>query len=79
LPRQDGNQNGWIKGYAVYVSDNPDQWGNPVTEGNFEKTSALKKVAFPEPVKAQHIRFVAKNGFGNDVYASTAEINVIIE
>lgn len=36
LPRQDRNQNGWIKGDAVYLTEDPDQWGELVTEGEFE-------------------------------------------
>ncbi len=79
LPRQDGNQNGWIKNYAVYTSHQPGQWGEPAAQGTFDRTADLKQVAFSEPVEAQYIHFVAKNGFGNDVYASAAEINVIIE
>ncbi len=79
LPRQDGNQNGWIKGYALYLTENQDQWGEPVAKGEFEKTSALKTVELRKPLKAQYIRFVATSGFGNDAHTSASEINVIIE
>ncbi|MBN1795147.1 MAG: discoidin domain-containing protein [Sedimentisphaerales bacterium] len=79
LPRQDGNQNGWVKGYAVYLNQHPEQWGEPATEGEFEETSAIKEVTFPDTVEARYIRFVAKSGFGDDVFTSAAEISVIIE
>ena len=33
LPRQDGNPNGWIKGYEVFVSLDGKEWGQPIAQG----------------------------------------------
>ncbi|RYD60993.1 MAG: hypothetical protein EOP83_18085, partial [Verrucomicrobiaceae bacterium] len=45
LPRQDGT-NGRIRGYRFYGSEDGISWGNPIAEGNFGSSSALKKVMF---------------------------------
>ena len=40
LPRQD-MLNGWIKEYAVYISADGKDWGNPVAQGSFEYTENM--------------------------------------
>jgi len=79
LPRQDGNPNGWIKEYAVYVSDERNNWGKPVAQGVFEKNASAKSIYFNEVASGQYIRFVAMNGFGQDVFTSVAELKLIIK
>ena len=32
-PRQDKNRNGWIKDYAVYLSEDGQTWGAPAARG----------------------------------------------
>ncbi len=78
LPRQDGNPNGWIKEYCVYVSSTPDQWGEPIAQGTFKRDASLKTIQFENVVKTRYLRFKAKNGFGNDVFASIAEVNLLL-
>lgn len=79
LPRQDGNPNGKVKEYAVYVSNRLGQWGNPVAHGIFESGSAQQTVTFSDSTKGQFIRFISNGGFGEDPFTSIAELNLMIE
>ncbi|MCX6894431.1 MAG: discoidin domain-containing protein, partial [Verrucomicrobia bacterium] len=44
LPRQDGIQNGYIKDYAVFISADGKDWGEPVATGVFKKSAELQTV-----------------------------------
>jgi len=75
LPRQDMS-NGWISKYQIYLSDNPDNWGDPVATGTLPRGRAKMKIMF-ESQKARFIRFVALEGIDNQIFASIAELNII--
>ncbi len=78
LPRQDGSQNGWIKDYAVFVSDDGKHWGEPVAGGLFQRDAELKTVMFAKPVEARFLKLQAKSSFRQkQPYASLAELNLI--
>ncbi|HWF17953.1 MAG TPA: discoidin domain-containing protein, partial [Verrucomicrobiae bacterium] len=77
LPRQDGNQNGWIKDYLLYTSLDGENWGDPVARGTFTKTRRLKTVKFSAPTRAKFIKLVAESGYADGSWASLAEFNVI--
>ena len=76
LPRQDGNQNGWIKDYACYVSDDGQAWGEPVAQGTFTDDANLKTVTLREARRARFLRLVALSSFGPGPWASLAELQV---
>ncbi len=77
LPRQDGNPNGFIDEYAVYLSSDANHWGPPIIRGRFANNSALKTIRFNESAAGQYLRFVALSGFDSDIFTSIAELNVI--
>ena len=77
LPRQDNNHNGWIKDYAIYVSDKPEDWGQPVAQGAFAEDAHLKTVKFVPPRAGRFVRFVATSGFGSSPWAAIAELDMI--
>jgi len=79
LPRQDYNQSGWIKEYAVYVSDSGSNWGDPVARGTFEKDAYLKTIHFEQEITTRYLRFEAISGFDNDVLTAIAEIELIVK
>jgi beta-galactosidase len=79
LPRQDGSQNGNIKGYKVQVSRDGKNWGDTVCEGNFENNAKEQKVLFTKPVKARYLRFTALSSQNGNDFASGAEFTVIAE
>jgi hypothetical protein len=76
LPRQDGNHNGWIKGYEVFVSADGQGWGDPVSTGTWSNDDGLKTITFARPVSGRFVRFVAKSGHANGPWASLAELDV---
>ena len=77
-PRDDGSQNGWIKDYAVYISNDGKNWGEPVAAGAFPRNAELQVIKFAGPVKARCLKLVAKSGFEpSQPYSSLAKLDVI--
>ena len=75
VPRQDGNPNGTIAGYAVSVSDDGLTWGSAAT-GTFAATTAEKTIRFPAQA-GRFVRLVALSEIrGNPSFTSAAEVNV---
>ncbi len=78
LPRQDGNKNGWIKHYAIYLSQDGQAWGDPAAQGSFEPQPAQKTVAFPQPTPARFVKLVAQSAFDDQPFASLAELGLLL-
>jgi hypothetical protein len=78
LPRQD-LVGGRIASYAVYVSEDGKQWGNPVANGKFAKTGDMQKVLFSQPRQARFIRLVALSEVGGHKWAAIAELDIIAD
>jgi hypothetical protein len=77
LPRQDGNSNGWIKGWAVYASADGKAWGQPLAKGEFQQTADPQVARFGQPIETQWLKFEALSGFTDDPFASLAEFDVL--
>jgi hypothetical protein len=78
LPRQDGNHNGWIRGYAVHASVDGKSWGPPMAQGTFSQDDGLHTIKFASPVEARFLKLVALSSFNpTKPYASLAELSVI--
>ena len=78
MARQDGNLNGCIKDYEIYVSNDNKSWGEPIAKGRFEKTAKRQKVMFDKPVKARYIRLRALNEQDGQDYASGSEFTLVL-
>jgi hypothetical protein len=78
-PRQDGNKNGWIKDYAVYMSEDDRAWGAPVAEGTFAANAKPKEVKFGAPSAGRFLKLVAKSSFDDQPFASLAEVEIHTE
>lgn len=76
LPRQDGNENGRVANYEVYISNDPNNWGSAVSTGTWENTSTLKSAYFT-PTTVQYIRLKTLSAINGSTHASAAEINVV--
>jgi len=76
LPRQDGNPNGWIKDYEVFLSQDWRQWGLAAASGSWPANAQAKNVELNSPVPAQFIRLVAKSGHAKGPWASLAELEI---
>jgi alpha-L-fucosidase 2 len=78
LPRQDGNS-GWISEYEFYVSDDGQEWGEPVDRGSFAVDFKEKRVLFEKAQEARYVRFVATKGIEGKPYAALAELDIITD
>lgn len=78
LPRQDRNPNGWIKDYAIFLSDDGQNWGEPVARGTLEANSREKAVKFATRATGRFLKLVALSSFDpTQPYASLAELSVL--
>ena len=78
LSRQDGNENGMVKGYEVYLSTDNKTWGTAVVSGEFKKTTALQVAKLSSPKTARYMKFVAKSEINGRAWTSAAEIGIQI-
>lgn len=76
VPRNDMD-NGWVKDYEVYFSNDLNNWGTPVGQGAFDADNSEKVVKFAKPVNARYFRFVAKSEAYGRKFASAAEFDII--
>ncbi len=79
LPRQDGNTNGSVALYEIFVSGDPENWGTAVSSGQFNSTKEWKEDIFNEPTTGRYVKFVALSEINGSVYASAAEITLLYE
>lgn len=77
LPRQDGNSNGNIGSYEIYLSTDGVNFGAPVTTGTWVSSSALKSATWPgASARFVRLRAVAP-AIATHPWASAAEINIL--
>ncbi len=76
LPRQN-QSNGRIREYEFYVSNDPKNWGDPISKGRFRNTTALQKVEFEKPLVGRYIRLLSRSEASGGYYTSLAELDII--
>ncbi len=76
LNRQDG-ENGRIKAYELYMSENPLVWGTPVSNGEFENTAAPQTIVFDEAIFGRYFRLKALSEVNGNEWASVAEFSFV--
>ena len=79
LSRQDGNQNGMVKAYDVYLSTDGSSWGTPAVSGEFKNTTALQVATLRTAKAARYLKFVAKSEINGNAWTSAAEIGIEAE
>jgi len=77
LPRQDGNPNGQVAEFEVYISQDGISWGEAVAKGTWNRGSAERIIQFKSPVTTRFVKFVARREIRGQQFASIAEIDVI--
>ena len=77
LARQDGNQNGMVKAYEIYLSEDGKNWGSPVVSGEFKNTSAMQTASLSTPTVGRYFKFVAKSEINGNAWTSAAEIGIL--
>ncbi|AZQ63824.1 hypothetical protein EI427_16800 [Flammeovirga pectinis] len=75
LPRQ-GQENGRIASYEIYVSDDPTNWGDTVATGTWLNTKELQTVNFASK-SGRYYKLKALSEVNGNDWASVAEINCI--
>lgn len=78
VPRQSG-ENGRIKDYEIYVSQDGKTWGEPIVKSSFKDGAGEQRVMFDKPVKARFIRLKALNSQNGQDFASAAEFRLLAE
>lgn len=79
LGRGDGNSNGWIKKYQLFVSHDGKKWGTPVKEADFAaEQSKWQRIEFA-PVKGRYVKLVALSEIRGANYASIGGLRVLIQ
>jgi phospholipase C len=76
LPRQDDIENGTIKDYEFYVSDDGKDFGQAVSKGTFESGKEKKTVTF-QAKKCRFIKLKALSEINDGAWTSAAEIGVV--
>ena len=76
LPRQDESDHGTLKDYEFYVSDDGQDFGQPVRKGSFENTKDKKTVTF-DAKPCRFIKLRALSEVNDEAWTSAAEIGVI--
>ena len=77
-----GNGNGQVQGYAVFVSDDEQHWGDPIAAGTLEtRLAAEQPITFAEPTKKRFIKFLVKDAFSIDgrSLASIGKLDVMAD
>jgi hypothetical protein len=78
LPRQKGNI-GTIESYAIYLSAEGKEFGQPVKKGEFFPYGTDKRIVLFDPTQCAFIKLVALSEMNGRAYTSAAEIGVIQE
>jgi hypothetical protein len=76
LPRQDDSENGMIKDYEFYVSDDGKEFGRPVKTGTFGPGKEKKTVTF-EARTCRFIKLRALSEINGEAWTSIAEMEVV--
>ena len=76
LSRQDGNQNGMVKSFQLYLSTDGQNWGQPAVSGEFKNTTAEQEVKLATPKAARYLKLVANSEINGNAWTSAAEIGI---
>ena len=79
LARQDGSQNGMVKGFEVYLSLDGKTWGTAVATGEFKNTTSLQVAKLKTAKVARYLKFVAKSEINGKAWTSAAEVGIQAE
>jgi len=78
LPRQDSQDNGTIRDYAFFVSNDGKNFGAPVVKGTFPRDKQMKTVTF-DAKSCRFIKLKALSEINEQPWTSAAEIDVIAQ
>jgi hypothetical protein len=73
LPRQDDSENGKIKDFEFFVSEDGKEFGEPVKKNTFAPSKDKKIITF-EPKKCRYVKLKALSEVNGEAWTSAAEI-----
>lgn len=76
LPRADG-ENGRIKKYELYLSNDKTQWGTAVKTGEFTNIAAPQSISFDNPKPGRYFRLKTLSEVNGGAWSSAAEFTLI--
>jgi len=69
--------NGRLRDYEIYLSSDPENWGQPAFKGQFPANARRPQtLKLDAPVNARYLKIVALSEVSNQAFASIAEINI---
>ena len=71
------SENGHIKDYEVYLSNDAKEWGTPVAHGQFSDGRPEETIRLAQPVIARYLKFVALSEQHGRPFATIAELDII--
>ncbi len=78
MPRRDGNPNGTIGAYRIYVSESRRKRGVLAASGEWTAGTSALKAEFP-PLSGRYLRLVADSEINGGPWTSIAELRVLAE
>ena len=76
LSRQDGNENGMVKAYEFYLSNDKNSWGTAVASGEFQKTTSLQTAKLKTATTGRYLKLIAKSEINGRAWSSCAELGI---
>ncbi len=74
VSRLDGQENGTVKDYELYLGNDPKNFGQPYRTGSFEKQTGSQTIQIRPPVKCRYVKFVALSEVNGNDWTSASEI-----
>lgn len=74
-PRRDG-ENGNIRDFELYFSNDPARWGDPTVTGQFERGSTPLVIDIPDAPGARYFKLVALSEAAGRAWTSAAELGI---
>ena len=69
--------NGRIAKFAIFVSLDGEQWGQPVATGVWRDDASLKTIRLAGQTTARWVKLVAESEVHGNIFAGVAELDVI--
>jgi beta-galactosidase len=75
--RADGD-NGHVKDYELYASNDGQTWGDPVARGRFPRDRSEETIQLARPVTARYLKFVILSEQRGRAFATVAELELLV-
>jgi beta-galactosidase len=69
-------ENGHIRDYEIYLSNDGQNWGQPVIKGRIPRDADKFRIGLPKPTKARYLKLVALSEHLGQPFATVAELGV---